>query len=123
VNEKLEKLFINIEEDIREGKYELLIIDKKRFAVKYVKTIQPTLYDSFDNVEENLESYFVFDEKRIVEYVGNFIVFKWLMDRHDNRRLDFTYVLQPTEIEADMADVSIQELIGFISPQTVKSAM
>ena len=123
MNEKLEKLFIDIEDNIRKGKYELLIIDKKRFAVKYVKTIQPTLYDSFDNVEENLESYFVFDEKRIVEYVGNFIVFKWLMDRHDNRRLDFTYVLKPTEIEVDMADVSIQELIGFISPQTVKSAM
>jgi hypothetical protein len=126
MTEYLSQLFVKLEEHINDRNYVLKIIDRKRFKKQFVKEKEVTIFDIFGELEvcegqENLENQFVFDEKQIDEYVSNLMICKWLYDHRDTRYRDFTYILRPNKIQIDMRNVSFDELMKFMSPQTKKT--
>lgn len=107
MNGDLIKTAIKIEEAIRNQNYTVLIVNKKRFSKG--KTI------------EQLAREFVYKEDQLLEYVCNTIIYKWLVDHNDDRYKDFSYILKPDNIKIELKDVSFDELIEFISPETHKT--
>lgn len=98
---------LKIEEAIKNKNYTVIIVNKKRF--------------SKDKTKEQLASEFIYKEDQLLEYVCNTIIYKWLADHKDDRYKDFSYILKPNNIQISLKDVSFDELIEFISPETHKT--
>ena len=122
----LSQLFLKLEEHITNKNYVLKVINKKRFKEQFEKKKEETIFDIFgepEPQEENIEQYFVFDEKQIDEYVCNLMICKWLWDHKDSRCRDFTFILRPNKVQIDLREVSFDDLMHFISPQTKKQGV
>ena len=120
----LSQLFLKLEEHIKNKNYVLKVINKKRFKKQFEKKKEKTIFDIFvepEPQEEDIEQYFVFDEKQIDEYVCNLMICKWLWDHKDSRYRDFTFILKPNQIKIDLREVSFNDFMHFISPQTKKT--
>ena len=119
--EYLQKLFIRAERHIKNKDYVVRIINAKRFKECYVpiENFEENIFDSPKKIEE----YFVFDEQKTDEYICNLLIYKWLEDHKDSRYKDFSFILKPYNVQFDMRDVSFDDLLKFISPQTEKSSI
>lgn len=119
MNKYLSELFLELEEHIQQGRYNIKIIDRKKFKKKFIVKGDGLL--SSELGDNSLENMFIFDEYKIDEYVCDLIIYEWLLDHKDERYKDFTFILIPKGIDVDMGNVTIEELINFISPQTNKT--
>ena len=118
----LPQLFLKLEEHIQNKNYILKIINKKRFRKQFIKEQKkpdiPDIFEEQPEQEKSLDQYFIFDEKQIDEYICHLLIYKWLLDHKDTRYRDFTFILKPNRIKIDMRDISFEDLIHFMSPQT-----
>ena len=119
--DNLSQLFLKLENQFLSKHYILKIMNRRKFRKQFMQELN--LFDMFDEKgkEKNVKQFFVFNEKMIDEYVCNFMIYKWLYDHHDKRCRDFTFVLIPRGMRANMKDISFEDLMHFISPQTKKT--
>lgn len=111
--EHLPSLFLKIEEQLKAGHYTIRIPNKKLF--------QELFHVAGTKTIEDLAETFTFEETQTDEYVCNILIYKWLRDHKDTRAKDFSLILQPEHIKVDLKDVSFDELMHFISPETKKT--
>ena len=94
----LSQLFLKLEDHFQNGNYICQPVNQKKFKE------------------------FTFDKAQLDEYVCNTLIYKWFVDHKDHRCKDFTYILKPDKkVQVDMKNVSFEELLNFISPQTKKT--
>jgi len=107
MNNYLYEIFLKIEKQIKSNNYTVLIFNKKSFCN--------------GKTNKQLAKEFIYQESKLGEYVCNTIICKWFIDHKDNRYKDFSYILKPLGIRIPLKNVSFDELIEFISPETHKT--
>jgi hypothetical protein len=115
-NQYLTKLFLKIVENIENDNWQLEIINTKKFRKNVLKD-EMSLYSD----EDAFEILEIFDKENIDEYAANFLLYKWLKDHNDKRYREFSYVIKPYNKQIIMENISLEELIEFISPETWKT--
>jgi len=114
--EYLTELFLKASAHIREGNWEVEIVNRKNFRELHSKD-KLKLYTD----EDAFKALNMFDENRIDEYAIDFLLYKWLQDHNDKRYRVFSFVIKPYNRQFVMTDISFEDIMYFVSPETRKT--
>ena len=113
----LTQLFLKACNHISEGDWSLIIVNRKRFRRLY---LQGQL--SLSSEEEAFEALNMFEQRSIEEYAIDFLLYKWLKDHNDRRYKEFSYIISPYNRQFIMEDISFEDIMHFVSPETKKTS-
>ncbi len=117
----LEQSFLKCENLISEGEYDIVIENEDLFYKKYVVPYEmETTLDIFGD-PMTLEEYFNFDNKKIVDYVSDYLTYKWFKDAGDLRYKEFSMVLEPITTDINLKNIPFIDFLYFISPESKKN--
>ena len=119
--DKLQELFLKCEKEIKNKNYNILIVNKSLFKQKHQESRTDECYIYGVEGAVEIKEYFEFNDEMVVNYTCDYFVYKWLKDHKDLRYKNFSIVLEPLHIIVDLKDISFNEFLCFISPETKRT--
>jgi len=110
-------LFTKASENISDGNWSLEIVNTKVFRNNVLKNRMSLFSD-----EDAFEQLEIFDKNNVDEYAVDFLLYKWLKDHDDKRYRNFSFVIRPHNRQFDMREVSFEDIMHFVSPETKKTS-
>ena len=117
----LEEIYYKCERKIEEGDYTIIIPNKSNFKDKYVQPYHKKNGGVFKKTSKAIEEYFEFNNNMIISYVFDFLLYKWLKDHGDSRYKDFSCILKPCRVRANLKSIPFQEIFYFVSPASKRA--